>query len=147
VDHDGDFLPGITIEPKAVHLQLPLIADLVSKNVPVSVPLDAPPSQWGIQDYHVDPPMVRIKGLPDQLQAIYTVSTERFVLPDGTTPVTRECSLIQPPGILLYHLDGKAIESVRVTVNLRKLSSSIRAPGTAVPAVGVVSGGGGSQAP
>jgi YbbR domain-containing protein len=121
LDSEGNIVQNISIDRKVVHLQLPLIEDEMERNVTISSQVIPPNLPWVVDRITVEPQYVKIKGMKDRLDQIYTISTDPINLRDVNGSISRQMTLPDLAGISVYDLQNQPVHDVTVTVTLHKL--------------------------
>jgi YbbR domain-containing protein len=124
LDREGNIVQNITIDHKVVHMQLPLVENELERNVTVSAPVVPPSPPWTIDSITVDPQVVKIKGMKDRIDRLYTLSTDPINLRDASGSIARHMPLSTPSGVSVYDMQNNPIHEVTVTVMLRKLPTT-----------------------
>ncbi|HHY94183.1 MAG TPA: hypothetical protein GX513_04115, partial [Firmicutes bacterium] len=102
VDNTGKEVPGITLRPQEVQVKFTLVKLPPAKEVTVQATLRGePPLGFRLEEARVSPPVVRIRGPEDRLNAITSVGTKPIDLQDLRADGEKEVGLALPPGVVM----------------------------------------------
>jgi YbbR domain-containing protein len=120
IDAAGEIVTGVDIEPRTVHVTIPIFTDKQSRTVPVN-PMVAgtPAAGFRIAAIEVEPLVVSIEGDADQLAELVRADTEPVGVFGATSDVEMTVVLALPPGVLPL---GSA--SVKVTVRIEPVTET-----------------------
>ena len=117
VDANGAPVTGVTVAPRTVRVQLPVINDKESKQaVPITPTWEGEPAPG----YHVtgvafEPSSVAVVGDADDLAALEAVQTNPIDISGETASLTRVVGLAVPQGLSIPNVDQV---TVRVTIEV-----------------------------
>jgi YbbR domain-containing protein len=120
VDAQGQTVGGVELDPKSVHVELPLFTNLESRGLPVRVVITGSPGP-GYRVAGIDPvpSIVSVQGDADDLVALQAVDTEPIRLSGETTTVTTTTRLALPPNVTVPNVD-----TVSVTIRIEAVTET-----------------------
>ncbi|MDQ2689969.1 MAG: CdaR family protein [Chloroflexota bacterium] len=139
VDVDGQPVAGVEVDPEAVGVQIDVETVETEKTVPVRPDIEpgTPAPGFALESLLVEPAVVTLVGLPEDLQPIRVVTTEPLSITGLSATETFETQLVLPDGVELAPADSEAV-SVTATIEPSVSSRSF--------VVGVVCQGAGTNA-
>lgn len=124
-DKEDRPVEGVTLEPNAVRVVVPLQEEPPSKIVLVSADVSEPPAYpYAISEIRVEPSKVKLLGRPERLINLSTISTEPISAKAFTQNQSVTIRLNTPPDIGLRDDDDKPISNVRITFIIKRLAVS-----------------------
>jgi len=120
VDAQGQTVGGVELDPKSVHVELPLFTNLESRGLPVRVVITGAPGP-GYRVAGIDPlpSIVSVQGDADDLVALQAVDTEPIRLSGETATVTTITRLSLPPNVTVPNVD-----TVSVTIRIAPVTET-----------------------
>jgi YbbR domain-containing protein len=114
VDANGDPVTPITVVPRTVHVQLPVINNNESKGgVPIAEVFAGEPAPgYRVAGVEFEPATVTVVGDADDLAALVAIETEPIEITGETATITRVIGLSVPEGLTVPRVD-------RVTARIR----------------------------
>ena len=131
VDDAGAAVTGVELDPRTVHVTIPLFSNRESRTLPVDPVVTGTPAQgFRIASVTVDPLVVSVEGDADQLAALTQVETDPVPVSGATRDVSLRVDLALPPGVVAVHA-GQVRVTVRIEVitDTRTYSAGIRLDG------------------
>jgi len=131
VDESGAVVTGVELDPRTVHVTIPLFTNRESRTLPVNPVVTGTPAQgFRIASVIVDPLVVSVEGDADQLAALNQVDTQPVSVSGATRDVTSQVDLALPSGVVAIE-DGKVNVTVHVEVvtETRTYSAGVRLDG------------------
>jgi len=124
VDAQGQTVGGVELDPKSVHVELPLFTNLESRGLPVRVVITGSPGP-GYRVAGIDPvpSIVSVQGDADDLVALQAVDTEPIRLSGETATVTTITRLSLPPNVTVPNVDTVSV-TIRITSVISAASTS-----------------------
>jgi YbbR domain-containing protein len=120
VDSSGEVVSGVELEPRTVHVTIPLFTNKQSRTVPVNPIVTGNPAPgFRIASVAVDPQIISVTGDGDQLSALTEADTAPVALFGATSDVTQTVTLALPAGVVPT---GPA--TVRVTVRIEAVTET-----------------------
>ena len=110
VDAAGEIVNGVDVEPRTVHVTVPLFTNKQSRTLPVNpIVTGAPAPGFRIAGIEADPLVVSVEGDAEQLTALTQADTAPVAIFGATRDVTATVALALPPGVV-------PLEATAVTV-------------------------------
>lgn len=120
VDESGNPVTGVDVEPRRVHVSIPLFTDQESRTLPVNAVVTGTPAPgFRVASVAVDPLTVLVQGDGEQLTGLTLVDTAPVGLFGATRNVVETVELVLPPGVVA--LDA---EAVTVTVRIQAVTET-----------------------
>lgn len=120
VDELGDAVGQVDVQPRAVHVTIPVFSDRETRTLPVNpVVTGDPAAGFEIAGVTVDPPVMLVEGDADQLAQLVRVDTVQIPMTGVSSDLTVTVGLDLPTGILSVG-DGR----VTITVKLRPVTAT-----------------------
>jgi YbbR domain-containing protein len=120
IDAAGEIVTGVKVEPRTVHVTIPIFTNKESRTLPVNPVLTgAPAAGFRIARIEFEPLVVSVEGDGDQLAELVRVDTEPIGVFGATSDVEMTVLLALPPGVLPL---GPA--SVKVTVVIEPVTET-----------------------
>jgi len=114
VDANGALVTGVDVEPRTVHVEIPLFTNKESRTVPVNpVVTGTPAPGFRVAAISVDPLAVTVEGDAEQLTALVQVDTAPVTIFGATADITQRVTLALPSGVFAT---GTNTVTVHVTV-------------------------------
>ncbi|MEO5964360.1 MAG: CdaR family protein [Candidatus Limnocylindrales bacterium] len=131
IDVTGTAVTGVDVEPRTVHVQIPLLTNKESRALPVNpVVSGAPAPGFRVAAIAVTPISVTVEGDADQLAALVQIDTAPVSISGATANVAETVTLALPSGITAT---GSGAVTVRVQVvavtETRTYSAGLRLDG------------------
>ncbi|MBI2760714.1 MAG: hypothetical protein HYX51_04730 [Chloroflexi bacterium] len=118
-DRDGRTVGNVTVQPQTVTVNVKLKQNFYSRQVVVNVvPRGRPKIGYTVTATRVEPQMVTVFGLIDQINALAGISTDAIDIEGADRDVTRPVKLQLPPGVTASQ------QNVIASVSLRAERSS-----------------------
>ena len=132
IDANGEVVTGVDVDPRTVHVQIPLYTNKESRTLPVNpVVTGSPAPGFRITAIEVEPLVVTVEGDADQLTALSQVDTAPVAIFGATADVVQRVTLALPSGIVAT---GTSTVTVAVRVEpvteTRTYSAGIRLDGS-----------------
>lgn len=125
IDVNGEVVAGVDVEPRTVHVRIPLFTDRESRTVPVNaIVTGAPAPGFRISAVRVEPQTVLVQGDAEQLTALAQADTAPVSLFGATADVAQTVTLALPSGIVAT---GSGAVTVRVSVEAKTETRSFTA--------------------
>jgi YbbR domain-containing protein len=120
VDESGEVVTGVELDPRTVHVTIPLFTNRESRTLPVNPVVTGTPAQgFRIASVAADPLVVSVEGDADQLAALVSADTAPMSVSGATSDVSTEVPLALPSGVVAIDTD-----SVRVSVHIEALTET-----------------------
>lgn len=120
VDELGDAVGQVDVQPRAVHVTIPVFSDRETRTLPVNpVVTGDPAAGFEIAGVTVDPPVMLVEGDADQLAQLVRVDTVQIPMTGVSSDLTVTVGLDLPTGILSVG-DGR----VTITVKVRPVTAT-----------------------
>ncbi len=120
VDANGQVVTGVDVEPRTVHVRIPLFTNKESRTLPVNPTVTgAPAPGFRIASIEVDPLAVLLEGDSEQLTALTRADTAPVTVFGATSDVSQVVTLALPTGVVAA---GPA--SVTVTVHVEPVTET-----------------------
>jgi YbbR domain-containing protein len=120
VDDANQVVTGVEVDPRTVHVTIPLFTDKQSRTVPVNPIVTGDPAPgFRIASVEVDPQVVSVTGDGDQLASLNEADTAPVALFGATSDVTQTVTLALPTGVV-----PTGTASVRVTVHVEAVTET-----------------------
>jgi YbbR domain-containing protein len=131
IDDAGNPVAGVDVEPRMVHVTIPLFTDKESRTLPVNAVVTGTPAPgFRIAAIEVDPLAVSVEGDAEQLATLTQADTAPVAVFGATSDVAQTVALALPAGVVAL---GDGTVQVTVTVEpvteTRTLSAGIRLDG------------------
>ena len=118
VDESGKSVPGVTIVPGKVMVDVFLKQGIEKKTVPIQADIDGePPVGYKLGTVSMNPVRVEISGSRDAVEGVNSISTEEISVAGENSTIKKEVQLILP--------DGITVENPNVTIEIKIISTSI----------------------
>jgi YbbR domain-containing protein len=127
-DRDVELIPvdalgneiKVDVDPAAVHVTVVVIADRLTKFLPVSPNVTGAPAQgFEIAAVAVQPLVITVEGDADQLAGLTRVDTAPIAVTGATSNISTTVGLALPTGVL--PIGG---ETVRVTISVKQVTAT-----------------------
>ena len=131
VDDSGAVVTGVELDPRTVHVTIPLFTNRESRTLPVNPVVTGTPAQgFRIASVTVDPLVVSVEGDADQLAALMQVDTQPLSVSGATRDVSSTVDLALPSGVVAIG-EGTVDVTVHIEVvtETRTYSAGIRLDG------------------
>ena len=100
IDAAGEVVNGVDVEPRTVHVTVPLFTNKQSRTLPVNpIVTGAPAPGFRISGIEADPLVVSVEGDAEQLTALTEADTAPVAIFGSTRDVTATVALALPPGV------------------------------------------------
>jgi YbbR domain-containing protein len=120
VDGLGEAVGQVDIEPRTVHVTIPVFSDRETRTLPVNPVVTGDPAPgFEIAGVSVEPPVMLVEGDADQLAELVRVDTEQVPMTGASSDRSVTVGLALPTGILPVGDD-----SITVTVTLRPVTET-----------------------
>jgi YbbR domain-containing protein len=120
VDGLGEAVGQVDIEPRIVHVTIPVFSDRETRTLPVNPVVTGDPAPgFEIAGVSVEPPVMLVEGDADQLAELVRVDTEQVPMTGASSDRSVTVGLALPTGILPVGDD-----SITVTVTLRPVTET-----------------------
>ncbi len=120
IDANGEAVAGVDLEPRTVHVVIPLFTDKQTRTLPVNpIVTGSPAPGFRIASVVVDPQIVSVEGDGDQLASLTEADTAPVALFGATSDVTQTVTLALPTGVIPT---GSA--TVTVTVHVEAVTGT-----------------------
>ena len=120
VDEAGAVVTGVDLDPRSVHVTIPLFTNRETKTLPVNPNVTGTPAQgFRIASVEVDPLVVSVEGDADQLATLTQVETDPIPVSGATRDVTMAVALALPTGVVEVEPGP-----VRVTVHIEVITET-----------------------
>lgn len=120
VDADGSQVTGVELNPRTVHVTIPLYKNKQSRSVPVNPVLTGTPAPgFRVAGVSVTPLTVTLEGDADQLVKITSADTASVPIYGATRSLTQSVTFALPSGVTPI-----AVESVEVTVQIEPVTET-----------------------
>jgi YbbR domain-containing protein len=120
VDDSGQIVAGVELDPRTVHVTIPLFTNRQSRTLPVDPVVTGTPAQgFRIASVAADPLVVSVEGDADQLAALMSADTAPVSVSGATRDVTVEVPLALPSGVVAV-----GAETVQVSVHVEALTET-----------------------
>ena len=120
VDDNGEVVVGVELDPRTVHVSIPLFTNRESRTLPVNPVVTGTPAQgFRIASVAADPLVVSVEGDADQLAALLSADTAPVSVSGATRDVSVEVPLALPAGVVAVDAD-----TVRVSVRIEALTET-----------------------
>ena len=114
VDANGVAVTGVDVEPRTVHVQIPLFTNKQTRTLPVHpVVTGTPAPGFRVSAIEVDPLAVTVEGDADQLGALVQVDTAPVTIFGATANVNQAAELALPSGVVATGIERV---TVRITI-------------------------------
>ncbi|OGO55169.1 MAG: hypothetical protein A2V85_16490 [Chloroflexi bacterium RBG_16_72_14] len=120
IDAAGEIVTGVKIEPRTVHVTIPIFTNKESRTLPVNPVLTGTPAAgFRIARIEFEPLVVSVEGDGDQLAELVRADTEPVGVFGATSDVEMTVLLALPPGVLPL-----GSTSVKVTVVIEPVTET-----------------------
>jgi YbbR domain-containing protein len=120
VDAQGQTVGGVELEPRSVHVELPLFTNLESRGLPVRVIITGSPGPgYRVAGIDPEPSIVSVQGDADDLVKLQAVDTEPIRLNGESATVTTTTRLALPPNVTAPNVD-----TVKVTIRIEPVTET-----------------------
>ncbi|HYO43360.1 MAG TPA: CdaR family protein [Candidatus Limnocylindrales bacterium] len=120
VDETGTVVTGVDMEPGIVRVEVPVIANLSSRTVPVNPAVTGSPAAgFRIASVTVTPLTVTLEGDQDQLQALVSADTAPVSVSGATRDITTEVTFALPTGVSVV-----GAQTATVTVSIAAVTET-----------------------
>ena len=120
VDENGEVVVGVELDPRTVHVSIPLFTNRESRTLPVNPVVTGTPAQgFRIASVAADPLVVSVEGDADQLAALLSADTAPVSVSGATRDVSVQVPLALPAGVVAVDAD-----TVRVSVRIEALTET-----------------------
>lgn len=120
VDGAGQIISGVDVEPRTVHVTIPVFTNKQSRTVPVNpIVTGSPAPGFRIASVTTDPQVISLTGDADQLASLSEADTAPVALFGATGDVTQTVSLALPTGVV-----PTGLATVTVTVQLEAVTET-----------------------
>jgi YbbR domain-containing protein len=131
IDAAGEIVPGVDVEPRTVHVTIPVFTNKESRTLPVNVMLAGTPAAgFRIASVVVTPLVVSVEGDQDQLTELIQADTAPVPVFGATSDVDATVTLALPAGVVPI---GAGIVTVTVRIEAvtetRTFTAGIRLDG------------------
>lgn len=124
-DKEDRPIDGLTLEPNAVRVVVPLVEEPPSKILLVSPTItELPTPPFSLSDIRVEPSQVKVIGRPGRLINMGTIRTEALSLREMIQSGMIEVKLDVAPDIAVRDLEDRPVTVVKVYITLRKSVAS-----------------------
>ena len=118
VDESGRSVPGLTIEPEKVMVDVFLKQGIEKKTVPIQPNINGEPANgFKLGTVSMNPARVEISGSRENVDGVNSISTEEISVAGENSTVKKDVQLILP--------DGITVENPSVTIEIKITSTSI----------------------
>ncbi len=101
INDAGEIVSGVDVEPRTVHVTIPLFTDKQSRTLPVNPVVTGQPAPgFRIASVKVNPQVVSVEGDADQLTSLTEADTAPVALFGATSDVTQAVTLALPTGVV-----------------------------------------------
>jgi YbbR domain-containing protein len=101
IDAAGEVVLGVDVEPRTVHVTVPLFTNKESRTLPVNaIVTGAPAPGFRISGVETDPLTVAVEGDAEQLTLLGEADTAPVTVFGATRDVTARVALALPPGVV-----------------------------------------------
>jgi YbbR domain-containing protein len=131
VDDTGEVVTGVELDPRSVHVTIPLFTNKESKTLPINPVVTGTPAQgFHITGVDVDPLVVSVEGDADQLATLKEADTAPVNVSGATRDVGQITDLALPTGVVATG-SGKATVTVHIesVTETRTYSAGLRLDG------------------
>ncbi len=132
INDAGDVVTGVTLEPRTVHVTIPLYTNRESRTLPVNpVVTGSPAPGFRIASVTVDPQVVTVEGNGDRLATLTQADTAPIAMFGATSDVTEIVAYALPTGVSATG-PGTATVTVHVeaVTETRTYSAGLRLDGS-----------------
>jgi YbbR domain-containing protein len=120
VDAQGQTVGGVELDPKSVHVELPLFTNLESRGLPVRVVITGSPGPgYRVAGIDPEPSIVSVQGDADDLVKLQAVDTEPIRLNGETATVSTTTRLALPPNVTAPNVD-----TIKVTIRIEPVTET-----------------------
>ena len=120
MDAGGQVVTGVDVEPRTVHVTIPLFTNKESRTLPVNpIVTGTPAPGFRIASIEVDPLVALVEGDGEQLTALTRVDTAPIAVFGATSDVSQVVTLALPTGVVAT---GPA--TVTVTVHVEAVTET-----------------------
>jgi YbbR domain-containing protein len=120
IDELGEAVPQVVLDPRSVHVTIPVFSDRETRTLPVNAVVTGDPAAgFEIAAATVDPPVVLVEGDADQLAELVRVDTAQIPMSGVSADRTVTVGLDLPAGVLAVGDD-----QVTVTITLRPVTAT-----------------------
>ncbi len=120
VDEAGQVVTGVKLDPRTVHVTIPLFTNRESRTLPVSPSVTGTPAQgFRVASVDVDPLVVSVEGDADQLATLNQVDTAPVNISGATSDVGEIVPLALPTGVV-----ATGSGTVTVTVHIAAVTET-----------------------
>ena len=120
IDAAGEIVTGVDIEPRTVHVTIPIFTNKQSRTLPVNPVLTGTPAAgFRIASIGFEPLVVSVEGDGDQLAELVRADTEPVGVFGATSDVEATVLLALPPGVMPL-----GSSSVKVTVVIEPVTET-----------------------
>ena len=120
IDAAGEVVQGVDVEPRSIHVTVPLFTNKESRTLPINpVVVGAPAPGFRISGVEATPLIVSVEGDAEQLAQLTQADTAPIAVSGATRDVIATVALALPPGVVPI---GDA--TVRVVVHLQAVTET-----------------------
>jgi YbbR domain-containing protein len=132
VDDAGDVVAGVELDPRSVHVTIPLFTNRETRTLPVNPVVTGTPAQgFRIASVVTDPITVSVEGDADQLSQLNEADTAPVAVSGATRDVVQTVPLALPSGVVPAASTPTVLVTVHIEVvtETRTYSAGIRLDG------------------
>ncbi len=120
IDASGEIVTGVEIEPRTVHVTIPIYTNKDSRTLPVNpIITGTPAAGFRIAAIETTPLTVSVEGDQDQLVALIRADTEPVPVFGATSDVSVDVALALPTGVTPL-----AVTTISVTVRIEPVTET-----------------------
>jgi len=120
IDASGEIVTGVELDPRTVHVTIPIFTNKESRTLPVNPMITGTPAAgFRIAAVEVTPLTVSVEGDQDQLVALIRADTEPVPVFGATSDVSTTVALSLPTGVTPL-----GVNSISVTVRIEPITET-----------------------
>lgn len=131
VDASGAQVSGVTLNPRTIHVTIPLYRNKQSRNVPINPVLTGEPAPgFRVSGVDVTPLTVTLQGEADTLAKLNAADTAPIAVFGATRDVTAEVSFALPTGVTpLSSSTARVVVHIKPVTETRTFTAGLRLDG------------------
>jgi YbbR domain-containing protein len=132
IDESGAVVTGVELDPRTVHVTIPLFTNRETRTLPVNPVVTGTPAQgFRISSVETSPLVVSVEGDADQLSQLTEADTAPVPVSGATRDVVQSVALALPSGVVAAANTGNVLVTVHVeaVTETRTYTAGIRLDG------------------